>query len=51
MTARTLDDATLAKLNSIRSPVLRFGYMLFKAWTTPQSMCVACKPKDPNARR
>ncbi len=44
MTARTLDDETLAKLNSIRSPALRFAYMLFKAWTTPQRLCSACKP-------
>jgi hypothetical protein len=46
MTGRTLDDDTLAKLNSIRSPALRFLYMLFKAWTTPQRLCSACKPTE-----
>jgi hypothetical protein len=46
MTSRALDDDTLAKLNSIRSPALRFAYMLFKAWTTPQRLCTACKPTE-----
>jgi hypothetical protein len=44
MTGPALDDETLAKLNAIRSPALRFLYMLFKAWTTPQRLCSACKP-------
>jgi hypothetical protein len=46
MTSRALDHETLAKLNSIRSPALRFLYMLFKAWTTPQRLCSACKPTE-----
>jgi hypothetical protein len=46
MAGHTLDDETLAKLNGIRSPVLRFLYMLFKAWTSPQRLCSACKPTE-----
>jgi hypothetical protein len=46
MASRALDEETLAKLNGIRSPALRFVYMLFKAWTTPQRLCSACKPTE-----